>query len=244
MTSQATFRAAAMLLTLSLLLRCGGRAEVTEQHQGGLAGQGNVGGRGALGGQGGETVGPAAHMTECEALCARAEVSACSGGENACAMTCAMVTGLSACQEAIGPWLACAKTSKVTCDASGIPVFSDCSMQLASTAVCIATVVPPEAVQVSCGDYCAQVEAAGCSVSTPLGDCAQTCGLAGMVTATCQPAFIEYLSCAAASEASCSTNGELNTEICASQQRTYLGCMMLEVGKSMLIGGAGGAAAY
>ena len=230
----------------------GGQGQGAES-QGGQAGQGSESQAGqggesqagqSQGGQRGQTTGPALHISECSALCARAQASGCSGGENACVMVCATVTGFSSCQQQIAAWLDCAKAADVTCDASGVPGFPACNNMLVQTTLCAATTQPPPAIQKSCSDYCDQVETAGCTATTPLGDCRQTCGLAGMVISNCGEDYRTYLDCAVATGATCNANGQLNAAACGVQQRAYLACMMLEIGKSMLPSGTGGATAY
>lgn len=220
-----------LLLGTGLALSCGGKvnAGVQRSDSGGHGGEE----------QGGQGAGPATHVTECEALCARTADAGCSAGDSACVMLCATVTGFASCQGRIQAWLDCAAAADVVCDASGIPTFSGCDMQLGLAAACAATAPPPKVVEKSCSDYCDQLEAAGCTATTPLGECRQTCGLAGMVVSNCQANFISYLDCAVASGQSCTEDGQLNSGICTSQQLIYTGCVLTAVGKATLTGSGG-----
>jgi hypothetical protein len=155
-------------------------------------------------------------------------------------MACATVTGFPACQSQIEAWLSCARSAAVVCDPSGVPSFEGCDTQLAFAAGCAATTPPPKVVQKSCGDYCNQIEAAGCDATTPLGDCSQTCGLAGTVIADCQANFIKYLDCMVGTGESCDANGQLNTSICTAQQFVYMGCVFSAVGTATIPSGTGG----
>jgi hypothetical protein len=157
-------------------------------------------------------------------------------------MLCATVTGFAACQRQIQAWLNCAKAADVTCDSAGIPTFSGCDLQLALAVACATTAPPPKAVQASCGGYCDQLEAKGCSMTTPIGDCGQACGLAGMVVSNCQSDFTRYLDCAVASNESCDQTGLLNTAVCTAQQFVYTGCVLSAVGKATMNAGSGGTA--
>ncbi len=242
MTDLARSFAMILLMGACLLPGCGGRAQAGTQ-EGNSGGQGGQGGQDERGGEGGEGAGPATHVTECEALCARTTEVGCSAGDTACVMVCATVTGYPACQSQIQAWLNCARAADVVCDSSGVPTFSGCDMQLTLAAACAATAPAPQVVQASCGSYCDQIEAAGCTATTPIGECRQSCGLAGTVVSTCQSRFIDYVDCAVESGASCDANGQLNPAICTAQQLVYSGCVLSEVGKASLLVGSGGTAA-
>jgi hypothetical protein len=239
MTGLARSSATILLLGTCLLLSCGGKVQAGVQ-RGDSGGQGGYGGEGE---QGGEDPGPATHATECEALCARTTVAGCSAGDSACVMVCATVTGFAGCQTQIQAWLDCAKVADVGCDSSGIPTFSGCDTKLALAAACAAMTPPPKVVAASCGNYCDQLTAAGCTVTTPIGDCSQACGLAGMVVSSCQSNFIDYLDCAVENGGSCDENGQLGTSVCTAQQLVYTGCLLTAVGEATMTTGTGGAAA-
>jgi hypothetical protein len=233
MTGLARSSAAVLLIGACLGLGCGGKALASMQ-------QGNSEGQA---GQGGKGPGPETHATECESLCARTADAGCSAGDSACVMACATVTGFAGCQSQIDTWLACAEKAEVVCDTSGVPTFAGCDLQLTLAAACAAAATPPKVVQKSCGNYCDQIEAAGCSTTTPIGECRQACGLAGMVVSDCQPGFITYLDCAVANGDSCDNNGLLNATPCMAQQLVYLGCVLSSVGAATLPSGTGGTAA-
>lgn len=222
-----------LLLFVWLPIGCGGKAQAGTQRSG-------AGGEGGQGEMGGADPGPATHVSECEALCARSAEVGCTGGDTPCVLACATVTGFSSCQSQIQAWLDCAKEAEMVCDSSGVPTFAGCDLQLALAAACAASAPAPKAVQKSCGSYCDQLEASGCTATTPLGDCRQACGIAGMVVSTCQSKFIDYVNCAIASGESCDENGQINASICTAQQLVYAGCLFSEVGQAGMLAGAGG----
>jgi hypothetical protein len=231
-----------LLVGACLVLGCGGRAQAGVQ-EGNSDGQGGRGGQGERGGEGGAGAGPATHVTECEALCARTTEAGCSAGDSACVMVCATVTGYPACQSQIQAWLNCARAADVVCDSSGVPTFSGCDMQLSLAAACAATAPAPKVVQASCASYCEQIEAAGCTATTPIGECRQSCGLAGTVVSSCQSQFIAYVNCAVDSGESCDGNGQLNAAVCTAQQFAYSGCVLSAVGQASVLAGSGGTTA-
>jgi hypothetical protein len=159
-------------------------------------------------------------------------------------MVCATVTGYASCQSQIDEWLSCSETSAITCDTSGTPTFSDCNDELTSVGVCAMATPPPKAVAKSCEDYCDEVDAAGCSTDSTLGDCSQTCGVAAMVVAVCQADFVAMLNCQSKVGVTCDANGNPTTTGCGSEQITYTGCVMTEVGRgTQTTGGVGGVGA-
>jgi hypothetical protein len=192
---------------------------------------------------GGNSSGPSAHISDCEDLCSRSADAGCLAPDTTCVMSCATVTGFSECQKQIDAWIACAKEASVSCDSNGLPVFDGCDTKLAIVAACASTVAPPKEVSVPCGGFCDQIEAAGCSAATPLGDCRTSCGAAGLMVAACQSSYVKYLDCIVASGAGCGANGQLNTSICTAQQMVYTGCMLTEVGTATLLTGTGGTTA-
>jgi hypothetical protein len=224
---------------LGLGFGCGGKADASAQK----AHAGGAGGASGSSGVAGKVVGPAVHVDECERICARTIDAGCGADDSACIMACATVTGFSGCQSQISAWLRCAESAEVVCDSSGAPTFSGCDEPLAQAAACAAMTPAPKVVQTSCSGYCDQLVSAGCSFNTPLVECHQACGMAGMIVSTCQSSFLEYLNCAAASGESCDTSGQLNTNVCTAQQFVYMGCVLSEIGKATIPIGTGGTTA-
>lgn len=210
---------------------CGGKAALHADDDASVGGQSGRGGQSGWGGQGisGQ---PSidTHKSECEALCSKATAAGCSAGEAPCVMTCATVTAFPNCQGAIQSWLDCAKAAAVVCDASGTPGFPACDTLLALAGACaIATPAAPPVAE-SCSGYCNEIETAGCTLSTPLGDCEQACGLAGTALSSCQESYLAWLNCARKSGTACQPDGQPNSSVCPLEQLTWLGCVTTLLG--------------
>lgn len=243
MASGLTRRSAIGLCFGALLwVACGGKSALGSDEDDSRGGNGS--GRGGAPGQGGQ-VSITAHLSECESICTKATAAGCSAGDAPCVMTCATVTSFPNCQAAIQSWLTCAKTSEVMCDASGNPSFPACEAQLALAGACAVATPPDQPVAESCSGYCSQIEAAGCRLTTPMGECRQACGLAGTVLSSCQESYLAWLNCAKDSGAACQPNGELNTSVCSAQQLVWLGCASTVLGTAGLgMTGTAGAPAW
>lgn len=241
---KASWVLSALSISLSLfgVPSCGGKSGVDAGHssaggQGGeSAGQGGAAGSGA---------GPSTHVTECEALCARTVDAGCLNDETSCLVACATVTGYPSCQSPIDAWLICAKDSAITCDASGNPSFAACDTELALVGACALLNTPPVAVASTCADYCAQVDEAGCTAVSQLGDCSQACGISGTVVPNCQSSFVAFTQCEADAGVTCDSSGAPIVTGCDSEKTLYAACVMVEMGEGILngSGGAGGVGA-
>ncbi|HEY5955428.1 MAG TPA: hypothetical protein VIV60_02695, partial [Polyangiaceae bacterium] len=60
------------------------------------------------------------------------------------------------------------------------------------------------------------------------------CGMAGMVVASCQAAFLGYMSCAVGSGVTCDANGQVDSTICTGEQFLYTGCLLSALGMTSL----------
>jgi hypothetical protein len=205
---------------------CGGKSGSSSRSEDGGAG----GQSGGASNQAGSGAGPATHLSECESLCSRTTKENCTSSSGDCLMVCATLTGYADCQSEIDKWLKCTKSSPIACDSSGNPNFTDCETELALVSACAILTPPPKAVAKSCEDYCAEVEAAGCDMSSTLGDCSLTCGLAGNVVSVCQDRFVELVQCQVDVGATCDDTGAPVFTGCESKQLVYFGCVAMEVG--------------
>jgi hypothetical protein len=253
MKGDQAFLPVATAVAISILVGCGGAAQVTLENDAGgdsgtpppLGGSDAasppispgmigtiIGGMGPDGGaapiaDSGSTAMPSTRQVVdgCNQLCAKENAAACSGSGtvDSCLIGCRVILASPSCATAAQSLFSCLTTATASCDSAGNVVFNQCQGEQLAVDGCFVQNVVDPGLATPCSTYCAHVTAANCPNDTAAG-CQTGCQVLGNLIAGCGPPWKNYVACSNGAALTCAANGKASSTACTSQGLAFFAC--------------------
>ena len=251
MKGDQAFLPVATAAAMSILLGCGGAAQVTlESDAGGdtgtppplggtdagspinpgmigtiIGGMAPDGGAAPIADSGSTAMPSTPQVVDgCNQLCAKETAAACSnsGTLDSCLIGCRVILASPNCATAAQNLFSCLMTATASCDGAGNVVFDRCQLEQLSVDGCFLQAVVDPGLATPCATYCANVTAAHCPSDTPSG-CQTGCQVLGNLIAGCGAPWKNYVTCSNGATLTCA-NGKASSMACTPQGLAFFAC--------------------